>query len=72
MPPNFYTSCIEVVQNVYWGGAANWTVTELADAPKPHDLNGLTAGSGGMGGDVANLIQALYTTHFTARRDSPH
>ena len=34
--PNFDTSCIEVLQNVYWGGEATWTVTDLAHAPKPY------------------------------------
>jgi hypothetical protein len=61
--PNFNTSCIEVLQNVSWGSPAQWTIVDLATAPKPNPLNGLTALSG-MGTAVANLIETLYNTHY--------
>ncbi len=32
---NFYTSCIEVVQDVYWGHLQSWTVAGLVGAPNP-------------------------------------
>jgi hypothetical protein len=61
--PNFSTSCIEVLQNVSWGSPAQWTIVDLATAPKPNALNGLTTLSG-MGTAVASLIDTLYKTHY--------
>jgi hypothetical protein len=69
--PNFDTACIEVLQNVYWGGEATWTVTDLAHAPKPYPTNFGPGALDGMGTGVAALIDAMYKAHYTAADTNP-
>jgi hypothetical protein len=60
----FSTFCIELTQDVNFGGVYNFTVTSLENAPKPgSDQSG---GSSGMGTAKADAIRGLWAGYYNS------
>jgi hypothetical protein len=60
--PDFLTFCLELNENIGWGGVYNATVIPLADAPS----SGAPPGSNpsGMGADSAKWIEQLWAEYY--------
>jgi hypothetical protein len=60
---DFYTACIEILQNIGWGGQYTYTVTDLSAAPLPGALNGVGTG---MGTTAKDALTMLWQQHYAS------
>ena len=64
---DFLTFCVEINQDVYLGGTYTFTTGTVASAPTPGTP---LPGSGGMGTIKANLLNDLWTRHYSDVTDA--